>query len=182
MKIAVLIFLLLEISACQLKPTKSIEESANVFKTETVLVDTRSAFLYASAHVKGSVNLSSQDFLLLKNPLNKTRVFDPDLKQTIERLAKRGIHPSKKVLLMSDSKDSVENKKWTWLLKLLEVDSIENTSFQAFRTQTKNARYAEPNSEKPWSLALSEDLQKEFIIKKAPDCFVTWSPKKCEKN
>ena len=182
MKTGVLIFTLMGTFACQLKPTRSIEESANVFKTETVLVDTRSAFLYASAHVKGSVNLSSQDFLLLKNPLNKTRVFDPDLNQTIERLAKRGIHPSKKVLLLSDSKDSAENKKWTWLLKLLEVDSIETTSFQDFRKLTKNARYAEPNIEKPWSLELSEDLQNEFIIKKAPDCFITWSPKKCEKN
>lgn len=182
MKNGIFIFLLVGVFSCQSRQTKSIEESANVFKTETVLVDTRSAFLYASAHIKGSVNLSSQDFLLLKNPLTKTRVFDPDLIQTIERLAKRGIHPSKKVLLLSDSKDSVEIKKWTWLLKLLEVESIEATGFQDFRKQTKNARYAEPREEKPWTLGLGEDLQNEFIIKKAPDCFVTWSPKKCEKN
>ncbi len=167
---------------CSQQPTRSIEEVANVFKRETVLVDTRSAFLYASAHVKGSVNLNSVDFLLLKNPLLKTRIFDPDLEQTIERLAKKGLHPGKKVLLISDAKNSEENKKWIWLLRLLDFESIEAVSFQDFRKETKNARYTNPQEEKPWTLSLSKELQTEFILKKAPDCFVIWSPKKCEKN
>ncbi len=166
---------------CQQKPTKSIDEVANAFKTETVLVDTRTAFLYASSHIKGSVNLESTDFLILKNPATKKRILDPDLAQTIERIAKKGLHPSKKVLLLSDSKNSVENKKWTWFLKLLEIEDIESMGIDDFRKEFKNARYADPDRASVWPLSLSPALQSEFIIKKGPQCFVSWSPKVCEK-
>ena len=182
MKFAVLLLVMLTAVGCQQQPTKSIEEVSNVFRTETVLVDTRTAFLFASSHIKGSVNLESADFLLLKNPRTKKRIFDPDLNQTIERLAKRGIHPSKKVLLLSDTKNSDENKKWTWLLGLLEIEDIESMSLDDFRKEFKNARYADPDRATVWTLKLSPELQNEFIINKAPNCFVVWSSKKCERN
>ena len=172
----------LALTNCQQKPTKSMEEVSNAFRTETVLVDTRSAFLYASSHIKGSINLETTDFLILTNPRTKKRILDPDLNQTIERLAKKGIHPSKKVLLLSDTKNSDENKKWTWFLNLLEVEDIESMSIDDFRKEFKNARYADPNRETSWILKLSPDLQNEFILKKGPDCFVVWSQKKCKKN
>lgn len=175
------LFLVLSVVGCQQKPTKSIEEVSNVFRTETVLVDTRSAFLFASSHIKGSVNLETADFLLLKDPRLKKRIFDPDLIQTIERLAKKGIHPSKKVLLLSDTKNSDENKKWTWLLRLLEIEDIESMALDDFRKQFKNARYADPDRATPWTLKLSSELQNEFIISRAPNCFVVWSLKKCDK-
>ena len=180
MRFLLLIFLTLGFG-CQQKPTKSIEEVTNVFKAETVLIDTRSAFLFNSSHIKGSVNLESRDFLILKNPRLKKRIFDPDLKQVIERLAKKGIHPSKKVLLLGDLKRSEENKKWLWLLKNLEIESTETMSIDDFRKEFKNARYAEPSTAEPWNLKISEELQNEFIYRKAPDCFVIWSQKKCEK-
>lgn len=181
-KFSVLILVFLSVTGCQQKPTKSIDETANVFRTETVLVDTRSTFLFTSSHIKGSVNLETADFLLLKDPRAKKRIFDPDLNQTIERLAKKGIHPTKKVLLLSDTKNSDENKKWTWLLAYLEIEDIESMSLDEFRKQFKNARYADPDRALPWTLKLSSELQDEFILKKAPNCFVVWSPKKCEKN
>ena len=176
------IFYFLILNGCQQKATRSIEEVSNVFTVETVLVDTRSAFLFASGNIRGSINLESRDFIILKNVKTKKRVFDPDLKQTNERLAKKGIHPSKKVFLIGDSKNSDENKKWSWLLKLLEIDSVETISFDEFKKEYKNTRYANPSREEPWEIKLSPELQQEFIFKKAPDCFVVWSPKKCLKN
>ena len=178
-------FILLFAVGCQMlnpKSTNVMEESVNVFAENTVLIDTRSAFDYASFHITGSLNLNTSDYLILKNPLTKRRIFDPDLQQTIERLARRGISPAKRVILLSTKANSDENKKWQWLLRNLEVENVRLMSVDEFRKAHPNRSFAEPNREPVWTLQISEDLQKEFIIKKAPDCFVKWSEAKCNKN
>ncbi len=172
------LFSILFFVGCVQKPTKSIEESVNVYAENTVLVDTRSAFEFASYHIQGSVNLNTADFLILKDTRKKTRMLDPDLSQTIERLAKRGISPNKRVILLSENSD-IESKKWSWLLKNLEVENIQLMTMKDFKKNQANRRFAEPASEPVWVLKSSEDLQKEFIFKKAKDCFVNWSDKKC---
>ncbi len=177
--IYIAIFLVL---SCQQKPTKVMQETVDAFAENTVLVDTRNAFDYASFYIPGSVNLSTSEFLVLKNPLTKRRVLDPDIKQTIERLARRGITPQKRVVLISDKADSVENKKWQWLLRNLEVENVSTDTIEAFRKKYPNRRFAEPARESVWSLETSEELQNEFIFKKSSDCFVSWSEKKCNKT
>lgn len=165
---------------CQQAPTKSIEETSNsIFKTQTVLVDTRDAFLFQSFHIPGSVNLLTTDFLILKNPKQKKYILDPDLNQTVERLAKKGLSPDQHVILLGTKKDSVENKKWNWLLKNLGFEYIELNSLDDYNNKNKNARYAEPKRAEVWPLKLSEDLQNEFILKKAADCFINFVEKKC---
>ncbi len=164
------------------KSTSTIEESVNVFAENTVLVDTRNAFDYASFHIVGSVNLMTADFLILKNPLAKRRIMDPDLIQTIERLARRGISPAKKIILISQKADSDENKKWQWLLKNLQVEDVSLAGIEEFRKRYPNRQFAEPARAPVWNLQTSEDLQKEFILKKAPDCFVKWSDKICNRT
>ena len=166
--------------ACQQTPTKTMEETANPFELETVLVDTRSAFLYESSHIQGSVHLESGDYLILKNPKTKKRILDPDLTQTIERLSKKGLHPSKKIILISELKNSEENKKWAWFLKLLGIENIQKISMDEFRKLYPNKRYADPHKAETWDLKLSPELQQEFILKKAPDCFVSWSEHRCK--
>ncbi len=164
---------------CQQAPTKSLEETVNILGTRTVLVDTRTAFLFQSGHILGSVNLVSDDFLILTNPMTKKKVLDPDLVQTIERLARRGLNPNKKVILLAEKKSSEEIKKWTWLLKQLGFDDIQNETLAEFKKAHPNVRYAEPERATTWDLKLSSELQQEFILKKAPYCFVKWSDKKC---
>ena len=178
-KIIVLSFLILFVG-CQSKPTRVLEETVNVFAKDSVMIDTRSAFEYASFHIEGSANLSTSDFLILKDPKKKSYVMDPDLAQTIERLAKRGIAPEKKIYLLGNRADSPENKKWQWLLKNLEVEDVVLVEFSEFRKDFKNGRYAQAKSERPWYLKSSEEFQKEFIIKKSKDCFVKWSDTLCK--
>lgn len=178
-KIVALSLLILFVG-CQSKPTKVIEETVNVFAKDTVMIDTRNAFDYASFHIEGSVNLSTNDYLILKDPRKKTYAMDPDLVQTIERLAKRGIIPEKKIYLIGKQADSLENKKWQWLLKNLEVEDVVLVEFSEFRRDSKNVRYAQPKPERPWYLKTSEEFQKEFIVKKSKDCFVKWSEKQCK--
>jgi len=166
---------------CQQKPTKTIEETSNsIFKMPTVLVDTRSSFLFESFHIPGSVNLVSNDFLVFKSAKPKRYVLDPDLTQMIERLAKKGVAPERKIILLGDKKDSVENKKWNWLLKNLGFESIELTSVDEFNAKNKNARFSDPERADGWTLKQSEELQNEFILKKSQDCFVNYNSKKCE--
>ena len=163
------LFFAVALGGCQSKPTKVIEESVNVFSTNAVLVDTRSAFLFASFHIEGSVNLNTTDYLVLQNPKKKIYSLDPDLSQTIERLSRRGIAPFKKIILLSETPNSLENKKWQWLLKNLEVDDIVLMSLDEFKKSYKNRRFGEPNSEEPWTLKASPELQNEFILKKSKE-------------
>lgn len=177
-KIIALIFVILLVG-CQNNPTKVLEETVNVFAKDSVMIDTRSAFEYASFHIEGSANLNTRDYLVLQNPKKKTYVMDADLTQIVERLARRGITPEKTIYLMGSKADSVENKKWQWLLKSLEVEDIYLVSFEEFRKDHKNKKFAKSQPERPWPLKSSEEYQKEFIIKKSKDCFVKWSEKLC---
>ncbi|MBC7465527.1 MAG: hypothetical protein H7256_06000 [Bdellovibrio sp.] len=166
--------------ACQQAPTKTLEETSNsIFKVKTVLVDTRDAFSYTSFHIPGSVNLVSNDFLVLKNPATKRYIMDPNLTETIDRLARKGLAPDRRIILMSTTKNSGENKKWHWLLKNLGFEDIDMTSVDEFNSKNKNARYLDPERADVWILKLSPELQQEFILKKGSDCFVKYSDKVC---
>lgn len=159
---------------CQTKPTKIKEESANRDKN-TVLVDTRSSFEFAGFHFSGSVNLNSESFLILKNPKTKKRILDPDITQIIERLAKRGISPLKSVILISNKKDSNENKKMNWLLRKLEISDVTMMGFDEFRIINKNrVPQAPPESEPVWGV-----VDTQIILKNADQCFVNWSDENC---
>ena len=167
---------------CQPAPTKVIEQSVDVFDKNIVLFDTRSDLNYASFHFEGSQNLLIEDFLILKNPLAKTsnqkRILDPDLNQTIERLAHKGISPNLKIYLISDTKNSVNNKKWKWLLSYLEVADVQLFSLEEIK-KIRSGRFNDPEKQSPWVLKSSAEYQNEFILKKAPTCFVGWSEKNC---
>ncbi|MEK6628283.1 MAG: rhodanese-like domain-containing protein [Bdellovibrionota bacterium] len=158
-----------------MKPTQINEESANQYNKNIVLVDTRSSFEFAGFHFSGSVNLNTESFLILKNPKTKKRILDPDITQIIERLAKRGISPLKSVILISNKKDSNENKKWNWLLRKLEIANVTMMGFDEFRVLNKNrVPKAPPESEPVWGIV---DVQ--IILKNADQCFVNWSDESC---
>ncbi len=176
----VLVFLFV---GCQPKPTKVIEQSVNVFEKNIVLLDTRNALSYISFHIEGSRNLLIEDFLILKNPLakaaNKKRNLDPDIQQTIERLSHKGVSPDLKIFLIGDVKNSVNNKKWRWLLSYLEINDIHLYSLDEVK-KMKSGRFTEAEKQSPWILKSSVEYQSEFIFKKAPMCFVEWSESKCQ--
>lgn len=187
MKYLIVSLLLIFTVGCQQKPTTALEESADAFEERTILVDTRSALDFASFHIKGSTNLLVEDFLILKNPLaqpkNQKRVFDTNLQNVVERLAARGIHPSKRIYLMGTKADSIENKKWKWLLYNLEIEDISLHSVDQVR-KIKNGNFSEIEKQMPWVLKSSPDFQKEFVLIKAQKCFVDqilkWNDKFCK--
>ncbi len=181
-KIKFFILFSLVIFGCQQKPTRVSEESAQVFDSRVVLIDTRSALNYESFHIEGSENLLVDDFLILKNPKSKARIFDPDLAQTVERLAHKGIHPSKFVMLIGDKEDSIENKKWKWLLSYLEISQIKTISIDEVR-KMKNPKWKKADRMPSWKLLTSEDFQNDLIKNKIPRCFsvriTKWDSKRC---
>lgn len=181
MKYAIFFIYLVTLVSCQNAPTKVIQESAQSFEKNGVLIDTRSPFLYESSHIEGSSNLWWEDFLILKNPKSKIRVFDPDLKQTVERLAHKGITPQHTIYLIGSKADSLENKKWKWLLSYLEVKAVHMKSIDEIRKlkQGQMNRFAPAERENPWPLLTSEDFQKDLIENKAPRCFLKWDEKYC---
>lgn len=187
MRYLIVILLLVFAVGCQQKPTTALEESVDAFEPRTILVDTRSALDFASYHIKGSTNLLVEDFLILKNPLakpqNQKRVFDSNLKNVVERLAARGIRPGKRIYLMGDKRDSIDNKKWQWLLYNLEIDEIYLYSIDQIRKMRKG-NFAEIEKEEPWVLKSSPDFQKEFVLIKVNKCFADritkWNDKFCK--
>lgn len=168
---------------CKHEPTKIIEQTTDVYGKNIVLLDTRQALAFTSFHVQGSQSLNTTDFVILKNPLakaaNKKRVFDPDLTQTLRRLALKGISPEMTVYLIGDVKNSVENKKWRWLLSYLEIRDVRLFSLDEVR-KMKNGRFTEAEKKSEWILKSSVEYQTEFIHKKAPNCFVGWSDQLCK--
>jgi hypothetical protein len=171
-----LALLTLGLSACQTKPTVIKQETINPFAPDTVMVDTRSAFEFAGFHVSGSVHLSTGDYLILKNAKTQTRVMDPDVEQTVERLAKRGLSPFKSVVLISDEADSIENKKWNWLLNQLDIKNVMRISLDDFRRQNKNLiPHADPEDSETWPIP-----NKALILQNADACFVNWSESDCK--
>lgn len=165
---------------CQQAPTSVLEESVDVFEARTVLLDTRSPLEYTSFHIKGSTNLLIDDFVILKNPMakpeNQKRTFDPNLPGMIERLAHRGVHPGRKIILIGSKKESIENKKWKWMLNSLDVNEVQLSSIEQMR-KNKNRNFAEAEATNPWELRLSPDMQKELILNKTQRCFVEVYPK-----
>lgn len=174
-----ILFLIFVVVGCQSKPTSLMEQSVNVFADNAVLVDTRDSFLFQSYHIPGSINLVTSDFLVLKNPKTKLRILDPNITEVIKRLALKGVSPQKKVILLSDVKQSVESKKWRWLLKNLEIENVVLITLNEFKKSQKTNSFSEPTPAEEWDLHFSVELQNEFIYKKSKDCFIKWSDSKC---
>lgn len=162
--------------SCQVGPTRIREQTVNLDLKNAVVIDTRSHLDYASFHFSGSVHLQSSDYLLLKPGPVPKRIFDPDLEQTIERLARRGIHPQKKIILVSDDKsDPAEAKKWRWLLRQLGVSEISAMPFSKLKDRLGGRPpQASPERMPVWTVA---DANK--ITKKAEDCFASWNDSLC---
>jgi hypothetical protein len=171
-KLCALIILL---AGCQSPPTKIKQEVGGPVEKDVVYADTRSALAFSAYHPSGAVSLNSDDFIILKNAATQTRVLDPDLNQLVERLARRGISPIKKVKLISTHKDSEENKKWRWLLAKLDVTNVELLSLDDYIQQNKPMRpKPEPERTDTWPVANGP-----VILQKASTCFVSWSEKDC---
>lgn len=168
-------FLVLFLSACQMAPTKVKTEVGGAADITTVYADTRSALAFSTYHPSGAVSLNTDDFIILKNAATQSRVLDPDLDQLVERLARRGISPLKKVKLISTKKDSEENKKWRWLLAKLDVTNVEFLTLDEYIQQNRPLRpQPEPDRTNTWPVA-----NPEAILKKADSCFVNWSETEC---
>ena len=167
---------------CQQKPTRALEESVNVFNRPVLLLDTRRSLDYVSYHVSGANNVWWHDFVTIDSKSSNSRkrryIFDKDLAPLIERLANRGVSPEKTVYLIGYKQDSTENKRWAWLLKLLDIGEVKMISQDEARKKFSGRR-ADPAAEPPWTLKTSIEFQYEFIINKAQDCFLNYIDGKC---
>lgn len=168
------LLLIVFLAGCAQAPTKAVN-SVGGDSNPVVLADTRSPLDYNSFHVKGSINLNTADFLILKNPKTKLRILDPDLTQTVERLAKKGISPFKTVLLISETENDLEGKKWNWLLRQLGVTDVKMSTLAQFRVINSHLR---PQPEPP-RMPAWEIKDPRIILENSQKCFVEWSETGC---
>lgn len=174
--VLILNFLVLVLFSCQVSPTKVKQEVGGTANPNVVYADTRSALAHSTYHPSGTVSLNTDDFIILKNAATQDRVLDPDLEQLVERLAKRGISPLKKVKLISTKKDSEENKKWRWLLAKLDVTNVEFLTLDEYIQQNRPLRpQPQPERANTWPVPNAD-----MILKKSQTCFVNWSETDCQ--
>lgn len=181
MKFLSILFFVIFSVGCQLSPTKISEESSGALKN-IVFVDTRSALEFESFHLEGSIHLQTSDFLILQNGLSKNkknRILDPDLKSIIQRLAIKGVHPERKIVLMGSPAKSVESLKWNWLLKQIDVLNVEMVSFEEAKKKYQR-QIQKPISTDAWTLNTEISLVQETVFKKSNQCFVQWLDGFCQ--
>ena len=179
MRFIILSFLFL--CSCQQAPTKAITETVNPLKQDFVLLDTRTALEFESFSVSGSAHIWWEDFLVRSEGVQKkssSKYRIDNLEKIIERLASRGVSPTKVIILVGARADAIENLKWNWLLKSLEIRNIKMLSLDQAKSQFAGRR-GRPESQSPWKLSQSEDFQNEFILSYSQSCFIKFSAQDC---
>lgn len=128
-----IILTLLVFSSCAQTPTKVFETEAPKNKFETnwaqdpnlVVIDARPAFEFSLSHVPGSINLRWEDFSQKEEPF--LGLLEKDLFFHARRLARMGINPKSKVLVLGRGpQGSGEEGRLAWTLQVL---GIKNTRF-----------------------------------------------------
>lgn len=159
--------------SCKSAPTIMTNEVAAEGPQNEIVLDVRSSLNKAGFAVPGSASFESSDFLILKPGAASKRILDPDQTQIIERLARKGLHPLKKVTIVYQ--DLTEAKKWKWLLSEASFTDIKLISFdEYFRKNAPLRPKAAPERVEVWLHQFSPEFPK-----KSESCFVTWSEEKC---
>lgn len=118
------------IQGCQNTPTRVFIEQpiqsasisvSEMMKRDPVIVDARSFFDYSNAHAPYAVFIDWRD---LQNPRDPS-LLDPDLDSLAKRLALKGIHPTRPVLVMGYGlKGNGAEGRIAWVLKQLGVKEV----------------------------------------------------------
>ncbi len=176
-----LLFLILSLASCASAPTKVYEsvpltrgkplapkvppKKELVISEQTVIIDSRPAFVYALSHLPKSINLSWQEFTETKPPRGR---LVKDLFAKTRRLARIGISPSTPVVIIGEGKvGKSEEGRLAWTLRYLGVKDVDFASKDYF-DQAKwvstpaNSEEAMPQSVAPWK----PDLQKNLLVDK----------------
>ena len=159
--------------SCQSPPTVLTNEVAPEGAQIEIILDVRPALNKAGFAIPGSASVESADFLILKPGSNSKRILDPDSPQIIERLARRGLHPFKKITIVYQ--DLIEAKKWKWLLSEASFKKISLIPFDEYISKYAPLRpKAALDRVEVWNPQFKADF-----FKKSETCFVNWSDEKC---
>lgn len=169
-----LIFTVLLLSSCQQVATRVTEESEDTIAENVVLLDTRSDLDFSSFHVEGAKHLAVREFLNPSRTNGKSTELT-DLDDLVLRLSIKGVSPGRTIYLIGDKKNSLENKKWNWLLYYLGVKQVKFYSMDEV-LKMRNGRFKSATSASVWSVS-SADRQKIYNL--FQQCFFNWSETLC---
>ncbi|MGE0763036.1 MAG: sulfurtransferase [Bdellovibrionales bacterium] len=159
MKRNIIFFLLLTLTACQMKPTKVtqtatydsqflLKQLAGPIKLDekTIVIDTRPTFEYSLAHIPGAINLSWEDFAQPRAAVRGK--VTADLPALTKRLAILGLSPAMPVVVVGSGKAGAgEDGRVAWSLTHLGFYDVQLVSNDYFKSGMNNAEPpARPNA------------------------------------
>lgn len=155
---------------CQLKPTKVTEtyqidigplvqglRRPLLIDKDTIVIDVRSPFDYAMAHIPNSINLQWQEFA--KHRSKNPGELEDDRFKMARRLARLGIQPSSKVVVVgSGLSGQGEEGRMAWTLFYLGVHDVHMASIDYFKAPL-TTKSSEPRPSAPyWQPQLSPSV------------------------
>ncbi|MDZ4662268.1 MAG: rhodanese-like domain-containing protein [Pseudomonadota bacterium] len=165
---------LLLLGACETQPTKVFESSkplipkAVVYELsiseKTVLLDSRSVFLFNLSHMPGAINLSWDEFTD-SGAKTKGRLVK-DLYHSARRLARLGVGPESSIVVIGEGRDGKgEEGRLAWTLRYLGVTDVHFASKDYF-DQTKWIHVKAAEIALPSIPSWKPKLNKAIIVEK----------------
>ncbi|MCB0420982.1 MAG: hypothetical protein KDD61_08300 [Bdellovibrionales bacterium] len=138
--------------------TGTLEKGAKdplVIDENTLVIDTRSEFEYGIAHIPKSVRISPSELYDSRSKLRGQ--LRPDLFRWARRLARLGIGPDGKVIVVGDVQ-SFSAGQVAWGLYYLGVDDVQFASIGYFNQAMSNLKSKPYDPEKLWKPKLRRSL------------------------
>ncbi len=161
------------LTACQTPSTKIIETPVRlltpvedlskplVLSKDSIIIDARSSYEYASFHFPGSISMQWNDFTEAADEV-KGRL-QPDLYALTRRLALMGITPESSIVVVGDGvKGNGEEGRIAWMLKYLGVKNVHFAAISYFKGPVTNITPQPPHNASPWQ----PDIVESLLVKK----------------
>ncbi len=150
--------MIVSLSACQTKPTKSSVSEPRAFAAnnqpvqitpQTLVVDARPAFDYSTAHVPRSIQVTWSDYVEAE-PAQRG-IIQRDTFAAARRLARLGLSPDSKVVVVGRGLSGEgEEGRVAWMLAYLGIRDVQFAAIDALKPRLTNA----PESQPPPSVAI----------------------------
>ena len=142
----------------RVKLTRPVLEGPLRIDEDTIVIDTRDAFSYSMAHIRRSVNLSWTEFSearsAFKGPLASDLFFHA------RRLARLGVSPKSKVVVIDGGKESLGAAgRVAWTLYYMGVRNVQYAHSRFFQFGWTNTRTEKPYAnQKVWKPQRKESI------------------------
>jgi thiosulfate/3-mercaptopyruvate sulfurtransferase len=150
LRLSAALAVVLALSACQTKPTRTSTSESRAFSNQpvqitpqTIVVDARPAFDYSTAHIPHSVPIAWSDYVEAE-PAQRG-IIQRDTFAAARRLARLGLAPESKVVVLGRGYNGGgEEGRVAWMLAYLGVRDVQFAAIDSLKPRLTNAPESQP--------------------------------------